>query len=123
MEYAFATDEMLELFEPVEFVSGSYDFSAENAIFERYREIGKRAREQGTLLGRIFYKPVADGKAHYMVIEVAPDEGFVQVAALPIWDGYEDRTIADLDDVLPIPVVQKWVDQQAAFDDMWSKAS
>lgn len=130
MEYAYMTDEMESLFNDAYDAYDNRDYSdwngiqqKESELFDRFSSISNDARERNELLGRTFSKGVADGKAFYMVIEVMPGIDKVQVALFPQGDGYFDETISDLDDLLPINVVEKWVTQEEGIRDIFSSSN
>lgn len=90
-------------------------------VFDYYQQVGEVNREAGYTLGRIFNKPVADGRAHYMI--VGTDGTTAHVWPLSVWDGYQDGTIADFDNRVSLVIAMKWVEQDEAIADMFRNTS
>lgn len=69
-------------------------------------------------IGRAFTRGVADGKALYTIEEI--DGNIANLQCWPIFDSYQDGTIAAMDNCVPLKVAQKFVEQEEAIAELFS---
>lgn len=95
----------------------------EESIWDWVFELDRLAQEHDTILGRYFTRPVADGKALYIVYQYDDEEDTVDVMSVPVGDRWQDQVIAAMDNALPVKVAQKFIDSESAIKKLfWSVA-